>query len=150
VFGFLAWCDCYLGSAYNISTAPSDPRLRPARFLPMLFRLIMYCLAGICAVGFLLSAACHVLLLLQVDPPGGRAVLWLIPGIFVIWPPLVLLGNWTRPPGFPKGSPDHIFAELPKWARAAVIAVFIYAMVNIVLMFVMERRYGKQEFPVRG
>src|SRR5213080_2909966 len=107
----------------------------------------MYYLAGISAVGFLFSLACHILGWLHVDPPGGRAAMFLHVGIFIIGIPLIFLANRTMPRGSGRGNMDHLFAELPKWAGTAVMVVGIYAVLNFVHFALMTTRYSKGEVP---
>ena len=108
---------------------------------------MMRLLAGISAVGLLLSLACHVFGWLQVDPPGGQAAMCLHIGIFIVWIPLVFLANRTMPKKAGKGNLDHLLAELPKWATVGVMVLFVYALLNFVHFMVMTSRFPKNQVP---
>jgi hypothetical protein len=87
--------------------------------------------ASIAAVGFVASVACHLLGWLCIEPAGGKSVFVLHVGILVLWIPLVMMANRTKPK-HRRGNVDHLMAELPKWAQSAVTVLFVYALLNFV------------------
>jgi hypothetical protein len=89
-------------------------------------------LALVSAAGLLASVACHLVGWLGIDPPAGKAAFALHVGIFVVWIPLVINANRTMPKGA-GGNLDLLLAELPAWARAAVGALFVYAIAHFLL-----------------
>src|SRR6059036_3856763 len=103
-------------------------------------------LAVIAAAGLLASVACHLMGWLHVEPPWGKSMLPLHAGIFVVWIPLVVFANRTMPrPG--RGNLEHLLAELPRWARVATSALFIYALLNFAYFIFETRKYPKHEVP---
>ncbi|MEO2091992.1 MAG: hypothetical protein ABGY75_21265 [Gemmataceae bacterium] len=104
------------------------------------------------AVGLAASVVCHALGWLGVEPPGGKAAVGLHVGIFVVWIPLCLLANRTIPKGkeATEGNMNHLAADLPRWAGAAMIGVFVYALVNFALFMWAAREFprGKVPFPL--
>ena len=105
--------------------------------------LIMAFLAG---AGFLASLGCHIIGLLQIEPPWGKSVFILHVGIFVVWIPLVFSANRTMPKRN-RGNFDHLLVELPKWVRIATRVVFVYAAVNFVFFLVCASQYPKHKVP---
>lgn len=65
-------------------------------------------------------------------------------GIFIVWIPLVFSASRTMPKEA-AGNFDHLLAELPKWMRSAVIALFIYALLNFAYFI-----YAAQQHPRHG
>ena len=109
-------------------------------FLSALQLGLLRLLAGISAVGLLLSLACHVFGWLQVDPPGGQAAMHLHTGIFIVWIPLVFLTNRTMPR-------KDVLAELPTWATVGVMVLFVYAFLNSIHFGVMASRFPENQVP---
>jgi hypothetical protein len=104
-------------------------------------------LAAISFLGLFASVGCHLAGWLGDDPPGGKAAFALHAGIFAVWVPLVVCANRTMPPGA-GGNLDHLLAELPRWARAAVGALFGYALVNFVSFVWSAGQYPKGGVPL--
>jgi hypothetical protein len=105
-------------------------------------------LAGIAAAGFLVSVVCHLMGWLHIEPPWGRSVFVLHVGIFVLWFPLVMFANRTMPmPKRRRANLEHLFAELPKWARAAVTVLFVYAILNFAYFMYCASQYPRHKVP---
>ncbi len=105
-----------------------------------------FILMMIAAAGFVASVACHLMGWLQIQPPGGQAVLMLHVGIFVVWIPLVICANRTKPnPG--RNNLDHLFAVLPKWVKIASGILFGYAILNFVYFMYCSQQYPKHKVP---
>jgi hypothetical protein len=104
-------------------------------------------LALIAAAGLLASMACHVMGWLHWEPPGGKAVFVLHVGFLILWIPLVIFANRTRPAPA-KGNLEHLLAELPGWARLAVSALFVYALLNFAFFLYATRQYPRHGVPL--
>jgi len=105
-----------------------------------------YPLAAIAALGFVASLACHVLGWLQVEPPGGKAVMFLHVGFLVLWFPLVIYANRTMPRR-DLGNMEHLLAEFPSWMRIVVGGLFGYAVLNFVYFFLCTRQFPRHGVP---
>jgi hypothetical protein len=84
-------------------------------------------------LGFILSAAAHLCSLFGIPIPGGKMVMGLHLGVFIVWIPTFLASKRaTR--GAPKN--DHwklTMAGCPGWMQKAVIALGAYALLNFIL-----------------
>lgn len=98
-------------------------------------------------LGLLGSMACHVIGLLGIDPPGGKRLFILHIGIFIVWIPLVIAGNRTRP-SKARDNVDHLLAEVPKWTTVWIVAVFVYALFNFASFQWATRHYPRGKVPL--
>src|SRR5258708_3041163 len=99
------------------------------------------------AIGFAVSAMCHVYGWLERDPPGGEAVKLLHIGIFAVWIPLVIVGKRVaRVEG--KLQFEELSREVPKWAGVALQLVFVYGLANFVYFIYLTSRYPKHGVPL--
>ena len=103
-------------------------------------------LALVSCGGFVLSVYCHVLGLQHLEPPWGKSSFFLHIGIFVVWIPLVLFAERTKPQGT-RNNLNHLMALLPTWLRFGVNGIFIYALVNFGYFMMQTHSYGKGETP---
>lgn len=103
-------------------------------------------LAFIAAIGFIASAACHLMGWLHTEPPWGRSVFVLHIGILALWFPLVLFANRTMPKDA-KNNLEHLLAEFPLWLRRASTLLFVYALLNFSYFMYCTSQYPKHEVP---
>jgi hypothetical protein len=73
--------------------------------------------------------------------PSARA-------IFVVWIPLVILANRTRP-NTARGNLEHLFAVLPNGLRLACSGLFGYTLLNFAYFLYSTRGYPKGQVPFR-
>lgn len=93
------------------------------------------------AIGFVLSAAAHVLALTGIVPLDGRIVMLLHIGIFVVWIPTVLVVNRATKGANRKDFWKIALSGCPSWMRYAVYGLFCYAALNF-LIFISSTMHG--------
>jgi hypothetical protein len=104
-------------------------------------------LAFLSAVGLFLSACCHLLSWVHVEPPGGEAAFVLHVGIFLVWVPLVFCSKRAQGQSG-RQTRNQLLEGLPGWVQGCVSTVFAYAMVNFVLFMILASQYPKHEVPL--
>lgn len=67
-------------------------------------------------------------------------------GIFLVWIPLVIMANRTKPTRG-RGNMEHLLAQFPKWVRSVVYGVFIYALVNFGLFIFQTTKFPRHGVP---
>ena len=95
------------------------------------------------ALGFVLSAAAHVLALTGTPIPGGNLIMGLHVGIFVVWIPAMLA---SLPLMRGVGGRDFwkvVLADCPPWMRRGLYGLFAYAILNFMIGFVSEAGHPK-------
>ena len=103
-------------------------------------------LAGLSAAGFLASLVCHIMGWMLIEPPLGKAVFLLHAGIFVVWFPLVIFANQTKP-SKEGGNMAHLIAELPTWMRVAGGFLVFYTIINFIYFLICTSKYPKNGVP---
>jgi len=96
-------------------------------------RFLLYALAGLSAIGLLLSITSHLSSLVGLVGPLGDHT-WLLPlGIFIVWVPSVIVAHQLK-----KGVSGEPFWEFvlrgcPPWMRFMFYGFSVYAFVNFAL-----------------
>jgi hypothetical protein len=93
-----------------------------------------------------LSATCHILGWLRLDPPLGQATLLLHIGLFPLWIPLVNLANRTMPKKG-RNNMQHLLAELPPWISRLAGAISLYALIRFAWFLYLTSQYPKGKVP---
>ena len=103
-------------------------------------------LATIAAAGFLASVACNLMGWLHQEPPWGNSVFVLHLGVFIVWFPLIISANRTKPKP-ESGNLDHLLVGLPKWLRIAASVLFVYALLNFACFVYCTSQYPRHKIP---
>jgi hypothetical protein len=93
------------------------------------------------AIGFVLSAAAHVVALTGTVPLGSGIVMLLHIGIFVVWFPTVLVANRVTKGANRKDFWKIALSGCPPWMRYAMYGLFFYAALNFVI-FISSTTHG--------
>jgi hypothetical protein len=115
----------------------------PLKTRASLYRLV----ATLAFLGFTASLICHILGWLRINIPGGETIFILHIAIFAFWVPLVILATKTMPPDSKKGNFEHLLAELPRWARHAFTAIFIYMFFNFAFFLFAAPKFPRNALP---
>ena len=130
--------------------------LRPLRCychsMERTFRPALLPLTALALTGFALSLAVHILALLGSPTPFGKEVWMLHLGIFIVFPPAVLISLRMKRGAGRKEFSKTALNGWPLWMRATVALLFVYAIVNFFICFgstAGQRRdkYAKVEDP---
>jgi hypothetical protein len=105
-----------------------------------------FLLAFVSIVGLLLSIACHILGWLDREPPWGTSNFFLHAGIFVVWIPLIVFAQHTKPKGS-RGNFEHLLAEMPGWVRKASMGLLLYEVANFGYYIYCTRQYPRNAVP---
>ena len=110
-------------------------------------KLFAYPLLLLAGVGFLLSVMAHLMGLCGKVLPGGGLVWLLHIGIFVVWPPAILISNNQRRDPAHKAHWEPLIAGGPIWMRRAIKVLFAYAIVNFLLFMAGTFAHPKPKGP---
>lgn len=104
-------------------------RLLPRLLLPLLLPFLV--LAGL---GFAISLIVHLLAVGDVLPPGGKAVMAMHGGVFVVMLPAVLVMTRLNQGQRTRIGWKQILSGCPNWMRYGAYVVFAYTILNFLLM----------------
>lgn len=92
-------------------------------------------LAIIAFVGFFLSLMVHLTTFLGIDPSKRAPFVWgLHVGIFIVFIPMLIYQR-SEPKGYNFGA---FMASMPNLARYAIVGLFVYAVLNFALFFLLS------------
>ena len=98
-------------------------------------KIVLYPFMILAGCGLVLSMVAHGMALTGVPIPGGKLVMSLHAGIFVVWLPAVMVAIQTTQFSNRKDFWKVALAGCPVWMRRAAYVLFGYALLNFILFF---------------
>lgn len=95
-------------------------------------------------IGLVLSVTVHVFSLLNLKIPFGKLVWFLHGGIFVVWIPVVIIGNKLTDGYKRKNFWKAALRGCPKWMKGAVYFFIGYAVINFIIFAVLSTGAEKE------
>jgi hypothetical protein len=105
--------------------------------------IVLYPLMLLAGIGFVLSAAAHVIAWMGMDLPGGSLIWTLHVGIFMVWIPTVLVCIKTTRYADRNDFWKVALSGCPPWMRRALYVLFVYAVCNFILQ-ILTTSHGRQ------
>lgn len=105
--------------------------------IALLWRLLLSLLLPflvLAGLGFAISLVVHLLAVADVLPPGGKAVMVMHVGIFVVMFPAVLVTTKLNQAHRSRIGWKQILSGCPTWMRYGAYVLFAYTVLNFLLM----------------